>query len=631
MPDIKNPQTYGEYWGATQLAAALQLEEDFEQSIKSFIPSIFTDPEIRASVPFDILAKMEGLLEFPDPGLAAAGSMFFGQVGSTAVNAVLSPAMRKTGYAANRMFPDVHIGPEVAMNLKFRKQIADSDYKDRMLTSGIVGLEAERFFLASQPFPGIAELIRWARYHGQPETASSTLEKYVELDPKSYNIYNWLGLQVLSTNQITSLFKRDLLTDTQAKYKLRETGWFHNDVDRIMELGYLIPNAMLLLQGNLHEGESVAKIFEDLGHADIHPDYQQKYYDAVLTKPAPADIISYHLREGNSLNQIDDDLKRIGIHPEYFKVYHTLTDKIPPLNDIITMAVREAFSPGTARRFGQYEDFPSEFEEWAEKLGLSKEWSQRYWAAHWDLPSITQGFDMLHRGIIDQSDLTLLLKAKDVMPFWRDRLIQMAYKPLTRVDVKRMYQLGVLSTSEVYESFLKLGYDRENASNMTDYVQRQTEESMVHTARDDIVKAFTNRMIDRFTADSMLSKIGIPRSLIQFMLDDAEYQREWEYVDNQIMAIRNLYKKGEFDGNEARNELLQLDLPTDQIDVLLQQWYYNKKAIGTKTFSKAEIVKFVKTGLIDDERARLEFKGLGYDQYHIDIYMKAMTWESPEN
>lgn len=631
MPDVKNPSTYGEYYWATQVEAANLFEENLEQSIKPFIPNIFSDPEIRAAMPFDILSKMEGLLEFPDPGLAGVGGMFFGQVGSTAVGAILSPAMRKTGYAANRMFPDVHIGPEIAMNLKFRKQIAEGDYKDRMLTSGITGLEEERFFLASQPFPGIPELIRWGRYHGLPENAASTLEKYVELDPTSYSIYNWLGLQVLSTDHITKLFKRDLLTDTQARYKLRETGWYQSDVDRIMELGYVIPNAMLLLQGNLHEEESISKIFEDLGHADIHPEYQQKYYDAVLTKPSPADLISYHLRQGDSIGQIDDDLKRIGIHPEYLDVYHILTDRIPPLNDIITMAVREAFSPGTARRFGQYEDFPSEFEEWAEKLGLSKEWSQRYWAAHWGLPSITQGFDMLHRGIIDESDLTLLLKAQDVMPFWRDRLIQMAYRPLTRVDVRRMYQLGVLNSSEVHEAFLKLGYDQENASNMTTYVQRQTEESMVHTARDDIVKAFTQRMIDRFTADSLLSKISIPRTLIEFMLDDAEYKREWEYVDNQIQAIRNLYKKGEFDANEARNELLQLDLPTDQIDVLLRQWYYNKKATGTKTFSKAEIGKFLKTGLIDEDRARSEFKGLGYDQYHIDTYMKAMTWELPES
>lgn len=631
MTDVKNPQTYGEHYWATQVEAAKLFEEDLEQSIKPFIPNVFTDPEVRESIPFDILSKIEGLIEFPDPGLAGVGGQFISQVAGSTTATLLGPALRKTTYAANRQFLSMLIDPDTASKLFFRKGISEADYKSRMTAAGFGEYERLLIHLAGQPIPDISSLLRWARYHMPGDNPWPMLDDKVNLDPAFLPIWNWLGQQVLATDQITSLFKREVFTEGQTQQQLKRIGWTGKDIASVMDLSFVVPNAMLLLQGNLHEGESVAKIFEDLTHADIHPDYQQKYYDAVLTKPSPADLIGYHLREGNSLSKIDDDLKRIGIHPEYLDVYHTLTDRIPPLNDIITMAVREAFSPGTARRFGQYEDFPREFEEWAEKLGLSKEWSQRYWAAHWGLPSITQGFDMLHRGIIEENDLTLLLKAQDVMPFWRDRLIQMAYKPLTRVDVKRMYQLGVLSVSEVYDSFLKLGYDRENASNMTDYVQRQTEESMVHTARDDIVKAFTARMIDRFTADSMLSKIAIPRSLIEFMLDDAEYQREWEYVDNQIKAIRNLYKKGEFDANEARNELLQLDLPTDQIDVLLQQWYYNKKAVGTKTFSKAEIGKFLKTGLIDEERARLEFKGLGYDQYHIDIYMKAMTWESPEN
>ncbi|GAH07016.1 unnamed protein product, partial [marine sediment metagenome] len=75
-----------------------------------------------------------------------------------------------------------------------------------------------------------------------------------------------------------------------------------------------------------------------------------------------------------------------------------------------------------------YEDYPKPLETWAAKKGLSKEWSQRYWAAHWSLPSASQGFEMLHRGIINQSDLNMLLRALDVMPFWREKLTGIAYR-----------------------------------------------------------------------------------------------------------------------------------------------------------------------------------------------------------
>ncbi|GAH79863.1 unnamed protein product, partial [marine sediment metagenome] len=75
---------------------------------------------------------------------------------------------------------------------------------------------------------------------------------------------------------------------------------------------------------------------------------------------------------------------------------------------------------------------------WAGKKGLSKEWSERYWAAHWNLPSPQQGFEMLHRGVINVSELNMLLRALDVMPFWRDKLTAIAFRRLTRVDIRRM-------------------------------------------------------------------------------------------------------------------------------------------------------------------------------------------------
>ncbi|GAH81965.1 unnamed protein product, partial [marine sediment metagenome] len=120
------------------------------------------------------------------------------------------------------------------------------------------------------------------------------------------------------------------------------------------------------------------------------------------------------------------------------------------------MAVREAFTPAIAKKFGQYEDFPPDFEKYAGMKGLSKEWAERYWAAHWSLPSPSQGYDMLHRGIIDNKELFMLMKALDIMPFWRDKLMQMSYHLLTRVDIRRMYKAGVLTEAEVYESYLQV-------------------------------------------------------------------------------------------------------------------------------------------------------------------------------
>ncbi|GAH68698.1 unnamed protein product, partial [marine sediment metagenome] len=264
--------------------------------------------------------------------------------------------------------------------------------------------------------------------------------------------------------------------------------------------------------------------------------------------------------------------------------------------DIITMAVREAFTPEIAAKFGQYEDYPPDLETWAMKKGLSKEWSQRYWAAHWNLPSPLQGFEMLHRGVINESELNMLLRALDVMPFWRDKLTQIAYRRLTRVDIRRMYKQGVLDEKEVYESYLEHGYNPQNAERMSEFTIRQTLATLSKFTSGDIIKAFASRMITNSEAISLLGDIGIRREDALYIVSTAEYKRVWAFTDQQISGIRNLYKKRVYDENQTRDKLSRLNLPADQINVLMQQWHYEKVEELDATWTTAQTLKFFKRG-----------------------------------
>ncbi len=624
MTGVKEPITYGEFYWAGQVDAQKVFAEDLEQAVKPFIPSIFADPEIRAAMPFDVLGKIEGLLEFPSPGLAEVGGRFVSEIADQAVSMVMTPALRKTQYAANRLFDNMIVGPDVAATLWFRKWIVESDFDYRFRAAGFSKSEQQLALSASQPFPGIPDLLRWARYHGSPENTWSTLVDEVTIEPRTFKFWDWLSQQKLATDQITALYKRKTLIESQADQKLMETGWSRTDTAFVKELSYSIPNAMLLLQGGLMAQERESDLFESLGKADIHPDYHRAYYDAVLTKPASSDLVAYHLRQENQLRDLDDDLTKIGIHPKYLDVYKTLANRIPPLPDIITMAVREAFSPGVAARFGQYEDFPRDFAKYAAQQGLSEEWAERYWAAHWGLPSVGQGFEMLHRGIIDRGDLMMLLKAQDVMPFWRNKLIEMAYRPLTRVDVRRMYKLGVLGISDVNAAYLNLGYSKENAQNMTEFTAAQILEQRAGLTTAEVIKAYVDRLVNKEDAVELLVMLNVEQEQAVYLIDTEDIKRDWYLVSNKIRAIRNLYKRGEYNVDQARDELLKLNQPTEQIDVLLDQWWYEKKEDGSPTWTKAETFRFYKKQLISKERVVQELQTMGYDDFHITVYMAVL-------
>ncbi|KKM94972.1 hypothetical protein LCGC14_1192830, partial [marine sediment metagenome] len=472
------------------------------------------------------------------------------------------------------------------------------------------------------PYPAIAEIMRYARYHGDPANTREAVWEKFDVPVDDYDMYEWLTLQVLSTEEIHRLFRRSVITEEDASFFLQRVGWRDENVDYVKELGWLIPNPMLLTQGNLQQGANKEKIIEDIIRGDIHPDRAEQYLDAILTKPATQDVVTFALRTDPDLSGLDEGLTKIGIHPDYLDLHRELAFVIPPVSDIITMAVREVFTPEIAARFGQYEDFPAPLEEWGLKKGLSKEWSQRYWAAHWALPSATQGFEMLHRGVIDRDDLDRLLRAQDVMPYWRDKLTQIAYRPLTRVDVRRMYREGVLDEAGVYAAYLDHGYSEENAKRMTLFTVRQTLSAQAKFTSTDVVAAFTKRMIDRSDARALLTDLGIPSDNVSYIISRAEYKRKWDLTESRIAGIKNLYKKGVYNEDAARAKLLQLNLPSDEVDVLFEQWWYEKTGELAPTWTKAETLRFAKAGSITKARAATELERMGYDPEHVGIYLE---------
>ena len=484
---------------------------------------------------------------------------------------------------------------------------------------------ADFLYESSRDYPSIPDLMLYARYHGNPINTKEEVWKWFDVNERDYDLWEWQTLQRLATSQIHTLYRRGIIEETELVTELNKIGWRDDNVNKIIETEWSIPNAMLLLQGGLQQGLDNEEIIKNISRGDIHPDYSQTYIDAVLTKPSSSDVIAYQLRQDDKLPNIELELKRIGIHPEHIKVYKELAYQIPPVADIITMAVREAFSPAIAEKFGQYDDYPEKFWEWAAKKGLTEDWSKRYWAAHWSLPSTQQGFEMLHRGIIDQTELNMLLRALDIMPFWRDKLTKMAYRRITRVDVRRLYKAGVLTEVEVYQSYLDLGYNEINAKRMTDFTIEQAMPKEVNITKTAILKAFETNMLDRYETISMLKDLGVTDETLSFLIKSVEYKKELDLQDNKIKAIKNLYKKREYDNNRALSELLQLDMPDSQANLLLEQWLYEKKAVGERRWTTSQTIGFIEKGLITRERGIKELTAIGYDVEHIAVYMNDVT------
>lgn len=348
------------------------------------------------------------------------------------------------------------------------------------------------------------------------------------------------------------------------------------------------------------------------------------YADNATLHLSPFDLVSLW-RRGELNDQLLEQLlaqnKLIGIDIDLLK---KATEYFPTPADLVRFAIREVYSPQTAEKFGQFEDLPDIFLQEAGKAGLPREQAKNYWAAHWDLPSAQMGFEMLHRGVIDEETLTMLLKALDVMPFWRDKLLKISYNPLTRVDTRRMYTVGVLDEEGVYKSFLDEGYSPENAKNLTEFTLKYDNPEIESLTRASLVDSYKKDIITREQLIEYFKLLSYTDNIMQFWLDNAEYEKMVDRVTTYSDDIAERYQVGDIDINQARQELISLDVPSNYIDAFIEKMIA-KKAKRNKNPSLEDLRRWISSRLISEEYYVKKMRGLGYKDEDIEIYLAEIT------
>lgn len=386
----------------------------------------------------------------------------------------------------------------------------------------------------------------------------------------------------------------------------------------------LMQNAYLL--GKISKDE----LLENMRLAGIPRDRAEKALEGLRNLPTAGHVQEAFLRGFITEDEHDTYLKAMGYKDEDIRIFKLLYFRLPPVSDIIRMAVREAFSPEIAEKFGQYEDYPEIFTKWAVQQGFSEDWAKAYWAAHWDLPSATMGFEMLHRGIITEDELKLLLRALDVMPYWREKLIKLSYNPLTRVDVRRMYQLGVLTEEEVYKAYRDLGYDDTNARRLTEFTKR-------YSAPEDESELSEFRRLARTTYSQAYRRGIISRDEYKTFLINLKYVEE----DAELLISLDDYyladKSKIFDLDNYRKDYYQLCVKAYKIGVLsyddftliLRDLGYTDSEIALEVNALEAERNFYLRSLILDKIGEM-FVNFIIDDTHVYSYLNVFGFSQTE-
>jgi predicted nucleic acid-binding Zn-ribbon protein len=376
--------------------------------------------------------------------------------------------------------------------------------------------------------------------------------------------------------------------------------------------------------------EDVDFFREGMQELGWHPIYIDAWLEATRPRMAAVDLFRAAHRGEISFDDARRELQLQGWTADDVNTIQALTAQLPGAGDLIGMSVRGAFNPDEITEFELGAEFPAEFAEWMQRQGFSDEWSRRFWYSHWVLPPLSAGYEMFHRGIISSEQLDLLLKTQDISPFWRDKLRELSYAPLTRVDVRRMYGMGVLTRDDVVRSYLDLGYSPQNAERMTEFTIRYETAEDRDATKSDILAGFREGMLTQAEAEQWLINVGYGTDVAAFLVAREAAKLARDLIGQEIEIVHDLYTHREINEAEARTQLSALGLASNEINLKVADWSIARRA-QVKRPTQDQASRFLRDDIITVSEFRSTLVDLGYQDQYIDWYLENVLLQKSED
>ncbi|MFA4835930.1 MAG: hypothetical protein WC749_07685 [Dehalococcoidia bacterium] len=317
-----------------------------------------------------------------------------------------------------------------------------------------------------------------------------------------------------------------------------------------------------------------------------------------------------------------DQVRKYGISGD--KAVQLLQANIfyPQVQDWIRFSVRDVFNP-SAVSAGRYDDgFPDAILEYSRKAGVSDQTVKWFWRAHWELPSPTMGYEMLHRGQITEAELDGLLRLADYAPGWVDKMIAISYQPLTRIDARRLYADGIIDRARYLRAMMDLGYRREDAELFVKWTDEESVSKTKDLTAAQMKKAFGLGLIMESNYQEFLKKQGYDSDEIATLLELDQAEAENKKREQAVKLAQKRYKYKITDEAGLKSELTTAGVLPERIDLIVDETVIEKK-LARKLPSRVDLLDWLKKGLITEATALERLQQIGYSAADADLYILA--------
>lgn len=316
--------------------------------------------------------------------------------------------------------------------------------------------------------------------------------------------------------------------------------------------------------------------------------------------------------------------------------------QLPSKTDQVRYVVKEAYTPEILGNLLGKEGLepPAEFIKQMTRLGFSEADARREWIAHYDPLGRTEFEEMFQRLNPDQlkyksEDLAKLglnaddiavnfellkkfYKIKDIYSGIRERMALISYKPLARVDIRRLEDFDLIEPEMLEFYNREIGYSPRDAKLLTQF-------TILSNVLSDLKPLLLDGSINLQDGERILLENGASpqqaKKLIARLERFASAKKAKADRDLAITDYLEAYAIEYYDRATTKAELIKLGLDEKEAELKIAIREHRMKIAvaretGTrpKNLTKADIISKYRYNLISRANAEKELIAIGYDK-----------------
>lgn len=381
-------------------------------------------------------------------------------------------------------------------------------------------------------------------------------------------------------------------------------------------------------------------VFRCLVRANGYYDtYQKKIAESTTLVPSLFDVI--RLLRGGKLTDLQfayyANMNGLKVDTNQGKAdlntFLEATRSIPGVADLVRMMVRDAADDNIAAKYGTDTDlnlkFAGQLKEWSEQQGVDPEIMKYYWRSHWEIPSNTQLFDMLHKLrpnrkvgnvpaniVTTAADIKQAIQVNDLTPFWVDRVMATSYNSLTRIDAQRAYFIESINEDQLYDAYMDIGYNEANAQILVDFtkeLKRKRDSNLPGADKpSNIIKQLKSYVISETNAYDRLIATGMKPTQAKKAVANSVRDRKEEARARCLKEAQRRFFRAEYDLLKYKQVVMQLGIPQENIEALVNETACLYDSRG-KEINAGALCKAFKQNIIAFDQFQNRLRLIGYD------------------